>query len=126
MEQTGNFESENEPGKLNYGGEPALRVAFKMQLFKGFEAEYERRHKNLWPDLKELLKSNGIREYSIFLDEKSDQLFCIMTVDNLKILDELAAHPVMMKWWDYMKDVMETNGDNSPVITSLKEIFYLA
>ena len=24
-------------------------------------------------------------------------------------------HEVMKKWWKYMKDIMETNEDNSPV-----------
>jgi len=31
----------------------------------------------------------------------------------------------MKKWWTYMKDIMETNPDNSPVSISLKEVFYL-
>ena len=31
----------------------------------------------------------------------------------------------MQKWWAYMKDIMETNADNSPVSTSLEEVFYL-
>jgi len=31
----------------------------------------------------------------------------------------------MQKWWTYMKDIMETNDDHSPVSTSLKEVFYL-
>ena len=45
------------------------RVAFKMRLFKGQEAEYKKRHDQLWPELESLLHETGIREYSIFLDE---------------------------------------------------------
>ena len=45
------------------------RVGIKMQLFKGQEAEYKKRHDALWPELKELLHATGISEYSIFLDE---------------------------------------------------------
>ena len=40
-------------------------------------------------------------------------------------LDELPNEPIMKKWWDYMKDIMETNEDNSPVSIPLKEVFYL-
>ena len=33
------------------------RIAFKMQLNKGAEAEYKKRHDELWPELQQLLKS---------------------------------------------------------------------
>ena len=101
------------------------RVAFKMQLHKGQEAEYVKRHDEIWPELVELLKSAGISDYSIFLDETTNGLFGIMTVDNEATIDELPAHPVMQKWWRYMKDIMESNIDNSPLSISLKEVFYL-
>lgn len=102
------------------------RVAFKMRLFKGCEAEYKRRHDTLWPELKSLLKDTGIKEYSIFLDEETNNLFGYFTIDDRSKLDELPKHPVMKKWWSIMKDMMESNADNSPVSVSLKEVFYLS
>ena len=101
------------------------RVAFKMKLFKGCEEEYNKRHDALWPELEILLKQAGIKEYSIFLDEETNVLFGYLTVDDVAELDALPKHPVMQKWWAYMKDIMETNEDNSPVNISLKEVFYL-
>lgn len=101
------------------------RVAIKMQLFKGYEAEYKKRHDALWPELKELLQATGISEYSIFLDETTNSLFGVLHVNDPKALDNLPAHPVMQKWWAYMKDIMESNADNSPVSIPLKEVFYL-
>jgi L-rhamnose mutarotase len=101
------------------------RISFKMQLYKGFEAEYKKRHDALWPELKQLLKSKGISDYSIFLDETTNSLFSIMKAENPETLNELPSHPIMKKWWNYMKDIMETNDDNSPVSISLKEVFYL-
>jgi L-rhamnose mutarotase len=103
-----------------------FRIAFKMQLLKGFEAEYKRRHEALWPDLKQLLKSTGISDYSIYLDETTYSLFGIMKATDLNALDDLPGHPVMKKWWAYMKDIMETNEDNSPVSIPLQEVFYLS
>jgi len=101
------------------------RVAFKMQLNKGFEAEYKKRHDELWPELKELLKSTGISEYAIFLDETTNVLFSILKIEDAQLLNDLPQHPVMQKWWLYMKDIMESNPDNSPVSIPLKEVFYL-
>jgi L-rhamnose mutarotase len=101
------------------------RVAFKMQLYKGFEDEYRKRHEALWPELQELLKATGISEYSIFLDTATNSLFGFLKAADPSTLDNLPAQPVMQKWWAYMKDIMESNPDNSPVSIPLKEVFYL-
>jgi len=101
------------------------RVAFKMKLYKGQEDEYKKRHDILWPELEFLLKKSGVEDYSIFLDEQTNILFGVLKIENTMKLDELPNHPVMKKWWAYMKDIMETNPDNSPVSVPLKEIFYL-
>ena len=101
------------------------RIAFKMQLFPGKVEEYKRRHDELWPELRVLLKSTGVRDYSIFLDETTLSLFGVLTVDNSLALDQLPNQPVMKKWWLHMSDIMETNPDHSPVSIPLKEVFYL-
>ena len=101
------------------------RIAFKMKLHKGFEEEYKKRHDELWPELQQLLKSSGISEYSIFLDEETNILFGAMKAEDPALLNNLPANPVMKKWWAYMKDIMESNSDNSPVSIPLKEVFYL-
>jgi len=102
-----------------------IRQAFKMQLHKGFEAEYKRRHDELWPELTKLLKDTGVSDYSIFLDEHTNALFGVMSVEDPARLEKLPEHPVMKKWWAYMRDIMDTNADNSPVSVPLKEVFYL-
>jgi L-rhamnose mutarotase len=48
------------------------RVAFKMKLKQGFEEVYKKRHDELWPELEQLLKVNGISDYSIFLDTETN------------------------------------------------------
>ena len=101
------------------------RIAFKMKLCAGQEAEYRRRHDALWPELETLLKETGIADYSIFLDEKTLDLFGVLNIENPVRLDDLPQHPVMQRWWAYMADIMETNPDNSPLSQPLREVFYL-
>jgi L-rhamnose mutarotase len=101
------------------------RVAFKMKLHKGREEEYRKRHEELWPELELLLKQTGISEYSIFLDSETNSLFGILKAEDREALDNLPSKPIMQKWWTYMKDLMDTNPDNSPVSIPLKEVFYL-
>jgi L-rhamnose mutarotase len=102
------------------------RVAFKMKLYKGFEAEYKKRHDALWPDLSLLLKQSGICDYSIFLDENTNDLLAVMTIQDASVLNDLPENLIMRKWWAFMKDIMETNEDDSPVAIPLKEVFYLS
>lgn len=103
----------------------SYRIAFKMKLFPGCEAEYKKRHDELWPELSALLKQAGVSEYSIFLDEETGSLFGFLKADDPKLLDSLPAQAIMQKWWAYMSDIMESNHDNSPVSIPLKEVFYL-
>ena len=101
------------------------RVAFKMKLFPGFEQEYKKRHDEIWPELVALLKSAGISDYSIFLDQETNSLIGFLKVQDKVAMDTLPAHTIMQKWWAYMANVMESNSDNSPVSVPLHEVFYL-
>ncbi len=101
------------------------RIAFKMELLPGNAEEYKKRHDEIWPELKKLLKDTGISDYSIFHDPQTNDLFAIHKVENEEVLQDLPHHEVMKKWWAYMKDIMKTNPDNSPVMVPLDDIFYL-
>ncbi|MGE0074923.1 MAG: L-rhamnose mutarotase [Sphaerochaetaceae bacterium] len=101
------------------------RVAFKMQLKEGFEAEYKKRHDEIWPELKVLLKEAGIYDYSIFLDSQTHALFAIQKKKDGNVSQQISADPIMRKWWDHMADIMEVNSDNSPVCIELSEVFHL-
>ena len=106
------------------------RFAFKMKLKDGCEAEYKKRHDEIWPELKELIKTSGVNDYSIFLDEETNILFAVEKIDgdatSSASSQDLGSNPVVQKWWKYMADIMETNEDMSPVTTPMKEVFYLA
>jgi len=100
------------------------RFAFKMKLKPGYEAEYKRRHDEIWPELAQLLKDVGISDYVIFLDEQTNMLFAVQKQNGASSQD-LGSTAIVQKWWAYMADIMETNPDNSPVSVPLKEVFYL-
>jgi L-rhamnose mutarotase len=120
-----NISTENFSGGTNSGKLTAHRLAFKMQLHKGQEVEYKKRHDELWPELQQLLKETGVSDYSIFLEESTGNLLGVLKVQDPVLLDELPTHPVMKKWWAYMKDLMDCNPDNSPVSIPLEEVFHL-
>ncbi len=109
---------------INQEASALHRIAIKMKLHTGQEAEYKKRHDELWPELKQLLEASGISDYSIFLDETTNSLFGVLKAANIQALDNLPGNAVMQKWWAHMKDIMESNDDNSPVSIPLTEVFY--
>jgi L-rhamnose mutarotase len=100
-------------------------VAFRMTLKPGMREEYERRHREIWPELAAALHDAGIRDYRIFLDEQSGYLFAIHARTDTHTTDALPSLPIMRKWWDAMAELMETHADNSPVVVPLAEVFHL-
>lgn len=101
------------------------RLAFKMKVNPGVIEEYKKRHDNLWPALRNLLKGAGISEYSIFYDEETNYLFAFQKQAGEQGSQDLGNTEIVKKWWEYMADIMETNPDNSPVSVPLEEVFYM-
>ena len=61
----------------------------------------------------------------IFLDSVNGDLFGVLHAQDPERLKTIGSEPVMKKWWAFMKDIMETNDDGSPVSIDLKEVFHL-
>ncbi len=102
-----------------------MRIAFRMKVNPGAEAEYIRRHNPIWPELEQALKDHGVVDYSIFLDTATSDLFAIAQIEDLERWQSIADSDVCRKWWQHMAPLMPTNPDNSPVAHDLKEIFHI-
>lgn len=102
-----------------------VRRAFKMKLYEGMEAEYEKRHNALWEEMKDMIHEYGGKNYSIFLDRETLTLYGYIELESKEKWAESAETAICRKWWDYMADIMETNPDNSPVAVDLCEVFHL-
>lgn len=98
---------------------------FKMKLYEGKEAEYEKRHNDLWPEMEAMIHQYGGRNYTIFLDKETNILFGYIEIENEELWNKSADTDINRKWWDCMMDIMETNPDHSPVCVELHPIFHL-
>ena len=102
-----------------------IRKAFVMSVYAGHEEEYEKRHRPIWPELEAVLKAHGVHNYSIFLHEESRQLFGYVEIEDEARWNSIAQSDECKKWWAFMKDIMPSNDDNSPLADELKEVFHL-
>lgn len=101
------------------------KIAFKMKLKPGFKEEYKRRHDKIWPELKEVLFQEGVRDYTIFFDNETNTLFAVQYNTGNKTSQDLGSTLIVQKWWKYMADIMETNPDSSPISVQLEKVFHM-
>jgi L-rhamnose mutarotase len=102
-----------------------VRKAFLMTLKPGHQAEYQKRHNPIWPELQQVLREHGVHNYGIFLDSGADRLFAYAEIESDELWRRIAETEVCGRWWAHMKDLMLTNADNSPVAVDLVEVFHL-
>ncbi|MDX2029848.1 MAG: L-rhamnose mutarotase [Blastocatellia bacterium] len=102
-----------------------IRKAFLMTLRPGWQAEYERRHNPIWPELEAVLREHGVRQYSIFLDRGTDRLFACAEIESEARWEAIAQTEVCRRWWAHMAELMLTNEDASPRAEPLEEVFHI-
>ena len=96
-----------------------------MRLHPGAEAEYKKRHDEIWPELVDLLKDAGVSDYSIHLDAETGILFGVLWRTDDHKMDDLPTHEIMKKWWAHMADIMDVHDDNEPVAAPLTTVFHM-
>lgn len=96
-----------------------------MKLYEGMAEEYEKRHKELWREMKDMIHQYGGKNYSIFLDKETNVLYGYIELDDPDLWRQSADTTINRKWWNHMADLMETNEDQSPVSVDLEEVFHL-
>jgi L-rhamnose mutarotase len=63
--------------------------------------------------------------YSISLDRASHRLFAYVEIESEQLWEEIAETESCRRWWSFMKHIMHTNADGSPVAVSMDEVFHL-
>ena len=86
------------------------RYAWKAAVLPGKMAEYRRRHDEIWPEMLEMFRRAGIRNYSIW--QTGDTLFGYYECDDLKTALAVQKDvPVSARWRAYMRDVIRMEQD---------------
>jgi L-rhamnose mutarotase len=102
-----------------------IRKAFRMSVNQGRQQEYEHRHNPIWRELEDTLRAFGVRSYSIFIDPATGDLFAYAEIESEAQWSAIAATDVCRRWWRYMRELMPSNPDDSPVSRDLREVFHI-
>jgi L-rhamnose mutarotase len=96
-----------------------------MSVHPDRHQEYIRRHNPIWRELEDTLAAHGVRSYSIYLDPQTSELFAYAEIESEERWRAIATTEVCQRWWRYMRELMPTNPDASPVAVDLPEIFHI-
>ena len=102
------------------------RYAWRGRVREGCIEEYKRRHAEIWPEMKAVLKEAGICNYTIFAS--GNELFgyyeCEKGVDYAVRYQN--GNEVVQKWEEHMKDILffENTGEGEAQ-PKLIEVFRL-
>ena len=96
--------------------------AWILEVRPGYEEEYKKRHDEIWPEMVEMLREAGLRNYNIF--RHGLKLFGYFETDNLeKSIQHIASSEVNKKWAEYMAPIMKVDIDpktNFPYLLPLQ------
>ncbi len=101
-------------------------MAWKGRIKPGCKAEYIKRHREIWPEMKAVLKEAGICNYSIF--EMDQELFGYYECEKGVAYAEKvqAQSPVVDRWNEYMADILELEMDpETGAQPKLEQVFRL-
>ncbi len=91
-----------------------MRVAERWKLKDiSLKEEYMRRHREIWPEMKALLKEAGYRNYTIWLS--GTDLFAYYEVDDPDQCREIIARSELKhKWNDSMRHLIDLGENDKP------------
>jgi len=82
------------------------KYAWKASFKEGCKEEYCKRHDEIWPELVEVLKAAGIKNYTIW--NTGNELFGYYECEKgIEFAARVQSEsPVVKKWDEYMKDIL--------------------
>lgn len=101
------------------------RLCFTFTIRQGTEAEYKKRHDEIWPELVEAIQASGFRNYSLF--RRGLQVIayaeCYPDVDT--VFEALGKYEVNARWSEWFTDIIEQLTDADGNVLRADEVWHL-
>jgi len=98
------------------------RVGRWTRVKPGCEEEYRRWHREVWPELTDLVRKAGVRNYTIFMH--GQDLFSYLEVDDWDEASRfITSQDVSKRWQKLLEPLMDAHDANMPWL-QLEEVFH--
>ncbi len=101
------------------------RFCFTMTIRPGQEAEYQRRHDEIWPELVQVIQDAGVRNYSLFRRGRQVIAYCECHPDVATAFGLVGASEVNARWSAWFEDVLEELTDAEGQLFVAEEVWHL-
>jgi L-rhamnose mutarotase len=102
-----------------------MRFCFTFEIRPGTEAEYKRRHDEIWPELVEVIKDAGVSNYSLFRRGTQVIAYCECEPDVDTAFAQIGASEANARWSEYFQDVIVSLTDENGDLMVAKEVWHL-
>jgi L-rhamnose mutarotase len=101
------------------------RICFKFEIYPGQEAEYKRRHDEIWPELVADIKAAGLSNYSLFRSGQQIVAYVECDPDAATAFAKLADSEANARWAKWFEDVIVALTDEDGNMDTLDEVWHL-
>jgi L-rhamnose mutarotase len=101
------------------------RLCFTFEIRPGTEAEYKRRHDEIWPELVDAIKDAGFANYSLFRRGAQIVAYVECHPDAATAFAKLGPTDVNRRWAQWFEDVIVSLTDENGELYRLEEVWHL-
>jgi L-rhamnose mutarotase len=102
------------------------RICFTFQLRPGMEAEYKRRHDEIWPELVAAIKDAGISNYSLFRSDTRIIGYAECEPTAAAAFAAVGATDVSRRWTEwFVPEVIPGLAAEDGTLIQLDEVWHL-
>jgi L-rhamnose mutarotase len=100
------------------------RLLFFIYLYEGKEAEYDKRHDELWPDMAQALTECGWTNYTLFRNGTTVVGYCEAVPNVATAAQKMGATEVNARWQESFKDIIRHITDREGNLLSYREVWH--
>ena len=100
------------------------RCCFHFSIRPGTEAEYQRRHDDLWPELAAAITEAGFTNYTLFRTGTSITAYCECVPTAAAAFARLGATDVNARWAAYFADIIVDLYDEHGTVALAREVWH--
>lgn len=101
------------------------RLCFTFELHDGKEEEYERRHREIWPEMVEAVRAAGFTNYTLFRRGRTVVGYAECVPDVATVLARIGASEVNARWAASFEPIIRRLTDERGDLFRFAEVWHL-